>query len=137
MDEWSAEARGATPRRPQRCSLAMGGTHYPIVSEDSTSCLIQAPPGAQAGARMRGYADIYDGERHRAHCLVVLARAEGEFLRVIYKRRTAARSDPPADYAAPARPAPEPAARSKPRRRPWPVGSRGEGRPGRGDRSPS
>jgi hypothetical protein len=74
----------------------MGGTHYPIVSEDASSCLIEAPDRV----RLRGYADIYDGDRHRAHCLVVLSQSEGAFLRVIYKRRTEARSGPAPDYPA-------------------------------------
>jgi hypothetical protein len=73
----------------------MGGVRYPVVSEDANSCLIRAPNGVP----MRGLVDIFDGERHRAHCLVVFVQSEGAFVRVIYKRRTPTRETAPADYA--------------------------------------
>jgi hypothetical protein len=108
MDERPVETLGVSVRqshRPRRGpNLAMDGTRYPIVSEDGSSCLIEAPNGA----RIRGVADIYDGERHRAHCLVVLSRSEGKLMRVLYKRRTAVRQGPPSDFAT----EPDPEARS-------------------------
>ena len=96
MDERPVGPRDERPRAARGGSLAIGGSRYPIVSEDATSCVIEGPPDL----RIRGHADIYDGERHRAHCLVVLSEREGAFLRVIYKRRTVARTEPPPDYAA-------------------------------------
>ena len=50
-------------------------------------------------ACVRAGVDIFDGDKHVAHCLIVLAAPEGPFLRCIFKRRTAPRLDPPRDFA--------------------------------------
>ena len=47
----------------------------------------------------RGFVDFFDGDRHVAHCLIVLAAPEGPFLRCSFKRRTAPRLAPPRDFA--------------------------------------
>jgi hypothetical protein len=97
MDDLAAggSRRDAGAGQDGRVSVAMGGVRYAVVSEDANSCLIRAPNGVP----MRGLVDIFDGERHRAHCLVVFVQSEGAFVRVIYKRRTPTRETAPADYA--------------------------------------
>ncbi len=75
--------------------LAAGTRRFPILDLTADSCLIEASDSAT----LRGYADIYDGERHLSQCLLVLAAPEGELLRCSFKRRTAFRVDPPQDYA--------------------------------------
>lgn len=74
--------------------LAAGTRRFAILDLTQDSCLIEAPDSAT----LRGYADIYDGERHLSQCLLVLAAPEGDLLRCSFKRRTAFRIDPPQDY---------------------------------------
>jgi hypothetical protein len=76
-------------RRPSR------GWRFPILQLTDDSCLIEAPDSAT----LRGYADIYDGDRHLAQCLIVFASPDGELLRCSFKRRTPFRVSPPPDYA--------------------------------------
>jgi len=93
------ESAGAGPlaRRPVRPGLvlAAGSRRFPILDLGADSLLIEAPDSAT----LRGYADIFDGERHLAQCLIVLAAPEGDLLRCTFKRRTPFRLDPPSDYA--------------------------------------
>ena len=95
-------ADDATPMGPLRRNarpglmLEAGTRRFPILDLDHDSCLIKAPDSAA----LRGYVDLYDGDRHLAQCLMVLAAPEGDLLRLSFKRRTAFRLDPPADYAA-------------------------------------
>ncbi len=88
---------GPLARRAVRPGLVLqaGSRRFAILDLTAESCLIEAPDSAM----LRGYADIYDGERHLAECLIVLAAPEGELLRCSFKRRTPFRLDPPADYA--------------------------------------
>lgn len=76
-------------------TLECGARRYPIVSLSPESCLIEAVDGSMP----RGLVDIFDGERHLAHCLIVLAAPEWPYLRCFFKRRTASRASPPADFA--------------------------------------
>ncbi len=87
----------STARRLARPGLvlAAGTRRIPILELGRDSCLIEAPDSAT----LRGYADIFDGERHVAECLIVLAAPEGDLLRCSFKRRTPFRLDPPTDYA--------------------------------------
>jgi hypothetical protein len=80
-----------------RMVLHVGQRRYPILRHDRTTCLISAPDGA----RLRGVADIFDGGRHRAHCLVVAAEPEDGLIRLTYKRCTPVTATPPADYERP------------------------------------
>ena len=61
-----------------------------MLSLGTESCLI----AADEGAVLRGFADILDGERLVASCLIVLAAPEGDCLRCTFKRRTIPRSAP-------------------------------------------
>jgi hypothetical protein len=76
--------------------MECGNRRFPVVAMGSDSCLIDAHDGWIP----RGFADIFDGDRHVAQCLIVLAAPEGPYLRCSFKRRTAARLDPPRDFAA-------------------------------------
>lgn len=89
--------RFAAERRATRPGLVLeaGTRRFPIIQMTGESVLIEA----QDSATLRGYADIYDGDRHVAQCLIVLAAPEGPLLRCSFKRRTPFRIDPPADYA--------------------------------------
>jgi hypothetical protein len=95
-DRMEERAIGSGPSRAGRAMLLESGARrYPILALAAESCLIEAPDGAS----LRGYADIFEGERHVATCLVVLAAPEGPYLRCFFKRRTAPRADPPRDFA--------------------------------------
>ena len=89
--------QGPLARRALRPGLVLeaGTRRFPILALSGESCLIEAADSAT----LRGYADIYEGERHLAQCLIVLAAPEGDLLRCSFKRRTAFRLDPPQDYA--------------------------------------
>ncbi len=84
-------------RRALRPGLVLAtGTHrFPILDLTADSCLLETPDSAT----LRGYGDIYDGDRHVAQCLIVLAAPEGAFLRCFFKRRTPFRLEPPRDFA--------------------------------------
>ena len=77
-------------------TLVSGARRFPILSFGPLGCLIAAP----AGVGLRGFADILEGERLVATCLVVLAAPEGDYVRCTFKRRTVPRTEPPADFAA-------------------------------------
>ena len=86
----------AGPARAGRVLLLESGPRrYPIHSFGAESCLIEAP----AGAALRGFGDIFDGERHVATCLIVLGKPEGPYLRCTFKRRTLPLTEPPSDFA--------------------------------------
>jgi hypothetical protein len=76
-------------------TLRIGSRRYPILSHDAASCLIRAP----VGARLRGVADIFEGERHVARCLVLLSESEGDLIRLSYTWRTPVQLAPPLDFA--------------------------------------
>jgi hypothetical protein len=96
MDGRTGEV-GGLARRALRPGLVLqaGTRRFAILDLTRDSCLIEA----RDSATLRGYADIYDGDRHVAQCLIVLADPEGELLRCAFKRLTPFRLDPPADYA--------------------------------------
>ncbi|MBP7003601.1 hypothetical protein [Amaricoccus sp.] len=90
-------AGGQTAQRGIRPGLVLeaGTRRFPILDLAADSCLIEASDSAC----LRGYADIWDGERHLAQCLLVVAAPEGGLLRCSFKRRTAFRLEPPRDFA--------------------------------------
>jgi hypothetical protein len=75
--------------------MECGSRRFPVVAIGSDDCLIDAHDGFVP----RGFADIFEGDRHVEHCLIVLAAPEGPFLRLSFKRRTAPRLAPPRDFA--------------------------------------
>ncbi len=85
---------GAVRRKPS-LFIDWGRGRFPVVSCGPDSCLLEVPEGTVP----RGFVDIFEGDRHVAHCLIVLAAPEGPFLRCLFKRRTAIRLEPPRDFA--------------------------------------
>jgi hypothetical protein len=94
----SGTGRLGVGRRGRQLAMACGPHRFPVVAMGSDGCLIDAPDGFVP----RGFADIYDGDRLVAQCLIVLAAPEGPFLRCSFKRRTEARAGPARDFAEPA-----------------------------------
>jgi hypothetical protein len=93
MEERAIAADAGRRRRP--LVMECGTRRFPVVAMGSESCLIEAPDDVVP----RGFVDIFDGERHVAHCLIILAAPEGPFLHCSFKRRTPPRLTPPRDYA--------------------------------------
>ncbi len=85
----------AGDRSGRQLVMECGSRRFPVVAMGSDGCLIDA----QDGWIPRGFVDIFDGERHVEHCLIVLTAPEGPFLRCTFKRRTASRLAPPLDFA--------------------------------------
>ena len=98
-----AQERPAAPAPPPSAAksfdlgvqVRLRGDTYRDLDLTSESVLIEASDSAT----LRGYADIWDGERHVAQCLIVLAAPEGDLLRCSFKRRTPFRTMPPPDFA--------------------------------------
>ena len=93
MDEHAIEV--GVLRRRSRLVMECRSRRFPVVAMSADGCLIEAPDGRVPG----GFVDIFDGERHVEHCLVVLTAPEGPFLRCTFKRRTPSRLVPPRDFA--------------------------------------
>jgi hypothetical protein len=74
--------------------LTTGNGSYRIVEMRPDGCLIEAP----GRVALRGFADIYRGDEQVASCLIVVARPDGDHWRCAFKRLTAARATPPADF---------------------------------------
>lgn len=53
------------------------------------------PPGTP---RLRGFVDLYDGEIHLAHCLIVASEEEAGEMRYDYKQVTIPADRPAADF---------------------------------------
>lgn len=87
-DLWQATAAS-------RLTIRIGSGRYPILSRTGESCLILA----SGPSPLRGYADIYEGDVHRARCLLVLSEPEGDFIRLTWKRYTLVVDAPPSDFA--------------------------------------
>lgn len=94
MEEFS---RGPLRQEPPsgRMHFVVGNRRFRVIEAGQDSCLIEA----SETAALRGYGDLYDGDRHIAHCLIVLAAPEGGYLRCTFKRRTIPRDAPPRDFA--------------------------------------
>lgn len=101
-EHWIAAPGGETyaPRRRRRLSLEIGQRRFPILTIDAESCTIETSPAVP----LRGYASVLDGEDLLALCLITLAGPSGPGQRIDFKQWTAARHDPPADYAPDCRP---------------------------------
>jgi hypothetical protein len=68
---------------------------FRIVDLADDTCLVEVG----GHAPMRGFADIYDGQRLVEHCLIMGAEIERGLMRCAFKQRTRAREHPPRDFA--------------------------------------
>lgn len=93
MDERAIEVDGV--RRGRGLFMECGSRRVPVIRMTEDGCVVETPDHWQP----RGFADIFDGERHVERCLIVLASAEGTYVRCSFKRRTASRLEPPRDFA--------------------------------------
>ncbi|WP_424932171.1 hypothetical protein [Amaricoccus macauensis] len=67
---------------------------FPILDLAHDDCLIEMNgPG-----HLRGYADIFEGDKLKARCLIVMTEPEGSYVRCGFKRRTDVRDTPPVDF---------------------------------------
>ena len=89
------EARAEAARRTGGLRLRIGGRDLAILRHWPDGVAVEA---AEAG-HLRGRADIYDGARHVAHCLIVASSEEGGELVCEFKRATPALDAAPADFA--------------------------------------
>lgn len=87
--------RGASPRAGENLVLRTGTGHFRILEMGPADCLIEAA----SCSGLRGRADIFDGDRQVATCLITLAAPDGPYLRCAFKRRTPVRTEPAQDFA--------------------------------------
>jgi hypothetical protein len=92
-------AAGVEARPVRLLTLECGSRRYPIVAFGPDSCLVEMPAD---GVMPRGVVDVWDGERHMIHGLIVLAAPEWPYQRCYFKLRTAPRASPAPDFAPPA-----------------------------------
>lgn len=69
--------------------------HFRILEIGPADCLIES---AHASG-LRGRAEIFDGDRQVATCLITLAAPDGPYLRCAFKRRTPVAAGPARDFA--------------------------------------
>lgn len=102
--EFSEAGPAAGPWQPRRDGKRRSGENlvlrtaagrFRILEIGPADCLIET----SGGTGLRGRADIYEGERQVATCLITLAEPDGAYLRCAFKRRTPVRSEPPLDFA--------------------------------------
>lgn len=89
--------------RPAKRAKRQVETGLRLVSPSGT-CLIQrmwdngCVLAYEDTPQLRGYVDIYDGDRHMFQCLIVAAEHDGDRVRCTFKRLTAVRMSAPVDY---------------------------------------
>ena len=87
-------ARRTAQRKRGRMRLEVGGESLTVLRYWDDGLAV----GADEAAHVRGLADIYDGPRHVAQCLIVASsEAHGEMV-YEFKRNTAAQDRPPVDF---------------------------------------
>lgn len=91
----SGDQLWSTRGRVRSLALAVGRHRFPILALDQQSCLVEAP----AEAPFRGRAEILEGDRLAALCLILLSAQEGNARRITFKRITPARDAAPRDFA--------------------------------------
>lgn len=102
-------ARKREQRKRGRMRLEVGGESFTVLRYWETGLAVDA----ENAAHLRGLADLYDGGRHVAQCLIVASEEDGDEVVFEFKRQTAAGDQPPVDFvrdeAAPAGFLPRPA----------------------------
>lgn len=86
-------ARRRADRQNRRLRLEVGGQSFVILRYWDKGFAL-----ASTQAPLRGLADLYDGGRHLAQCLIVASSDEGAETVYEVKRQTIASDAPPADF---------------------------------------
>ncbi|MEM9318068.1 MAG: hypothetical protein AAGA70_03570 [Pseudomonadota bacterium] len=90
----------AAPNRNKfrhRLTIHAGGKVYPILRLFDRG--FEVDDGT--ANHLRGLVDIYDGQRHMTHALIVATGEEDGVRRYEYKRQTPATATPPRDFVEP------------------------------------
>ncbi|MEM0947560.1 MAG: hypothetical protein AAGK37_09160 [Pseudomonadota bacterium] len=88
-------ARKRAQRNASRLRLQVGDQSFTILRLWDKGLSLEEDADAPA----RGYADIYDGQRHLTQCLIVASDNEPGERCFEFKRATAAHDNAPRDYA--------------------------------------
>jgi hypothetical protein len=88
-------ARKSAQRRRGRLRLEVGGESFTILRYWDSGFAVDA----EDAPRVRGLADLYDGGRHLAQCLIVASSEEEGEMVYEFKRNTAATDRAPLDFA--------------------------------------
>lgn len=88
-------ARKKAQRASSRLRLRIGDQSFTILRMWDQGFALED----DTAAPMRGYADIYDGERHLTQCLIVASGDEPGERHFEFKWATAAHDSAPRDYA--------------------------------------
>ena len=87
-------ARKQAQRTARRMRIEVGGQSFTILRYWNTGFAVDA----EAAPNLRGLADLYEGSRHVAHCLIVACGEEAGEMVYEFKRNTATLDGPPADF---------------------------------------
>lgn len=90
-----ASRDGGARQGASRLTLRVGRARYPVLRLWSGGLALPA----EAGPRLRGRVDVYDGARHLFHCLIVASQEASDEVICEFKQATAATTAPPPDYA--------------------------------------
>lgn len=92
-------ARALAARRRKRSAhcVHVGDEVVAIFDLSETGFAVEA----QARPRLRGLIDIHEGPRHLCRALIVASERDGDVIRYVFKRNTAAQTVPPVDFELP------------------------------------
>ncbi|MBF9036788.1 hypothetical protein HKCCE2091_21345 [Rhodobacterales bacterium HKCCE2091] len=86
------------PRRGRRTlSIRVGDAVYPILRVSDRGFAMETA----AAPRLRGFVDIYDGQRHLTRALVVALGEQDGMTSYEFKSKTVAADRPPVDFVLP------------------------------------
>lgn len=87
-------ARKREQRKRSRMRIEVGGESFTILRYWDTGFAVES----DTAPHMRGLADLYEGKRHVAQCLIVASAEESGETVFEFKRHTTALERPPADF---------------------------------------
>lgn len=86
-------ARKRAQRKTSRMRIEVGGESFTVLRYWDTGLALEGEV-----PHLRGLADLYEGGRHVAQCLIVASAEEAGEMVFEFKRNTAAVDRPPADF---------------------------------------
>lgn len=89
-----AAARKARRNRRSRLLVKAGDQSVPVVRIGRSSLSVER----EDAPRLRGFVDIFEGQRHLYQALIVAAAEEGELMTYEFKRNTRADGRAPVDF---------------------------------------